>query len=55
MVVDQAVLTSIGVDEEGRRVVLGVSVESSEAAVHWRTFLTSPVRRGLRGVQLIVT
>lgn len=55
IVVDQAVLWGVGIDAEGKRHVLGVSVERSEAEVHWRTFLTSLVSRGLRGVRLITS
>ncbi len=46
-IVDCAVLVAIGVTHEGRRRVLGVSVEFSEAEVHWRNFIDSLVRRGL--------
>ena len=35
--------------------MLGVSVELSEAEVHWRSFLDTLVRRGLCGVKLIVS
>ena len=52
---DAAVLSAIGVDEDGRRRVLGVSCALSEAEVHWRSFLDSLVARGLRGVQFIVS
>ena len=51
---DCAVLTAIGVDAEGRRSVLGVSVSLSEAEVHWREFFKSLLARGLHGVELIV-
>jgi transposase-like protein len=53
-VVDSAVLWAIGVGEDGKRDVLGVSVSRSEAEVHWRAFLESLGVRGLHGVQLIV-
>src|SRR5205085_243541 len=33
----------------------GVSVARSEAEVHWRTFLSGLVSRGLRGVRLITS
>lgn len=52
---DQAVLTAIGIDPEGHRHILGVSVERSEAEVHWRNFLQSLVERGLSGVKLITS
>ena len=52
---DCAVLTAIGVDAEGHRSVLGVSVSLSEAEVHWREFFKSLLTRGLHGVELIVS
>lgn len=54
-IVDCAVLTAIGVDHEGRRSVLGVSVSLSEAEVHWREFFKSLLERGLHGVELIAS
>lgn len=54
-VVDCAVLTAIGVDAEGRRSVLGVSVSLSEAEVHWREFFKSLIERGLHAVELITS
>jgi len=53
--VDCAVLVAVGITRAGHRRVLGVSVALSEAEVHWRTFLDSLVRRGLKGVKLIVS
>jgi putative transposase len=50
-----AVLIAIGVTEEGKRTVLGVSVSFSEHEVHWRTFLKSLQERGLSGVRLVVS
>jgi putative transposase len=53
--VDCAVLVAVGITRDGHRRVLGVSVALSEAEVHWRAFLDSLIRRGLKGVQLIVS
>lgn len=53
IVIDEAVLWAIGIDTEGRRHVLGVSVARSEAEVHGRAFLAGLVSRGLHGVRLI--
>ncbi len=50
-----AVLWAIGIDEAGKRQVLGLSCKLSEAETHWRGFLTDLVTRGLRGVRLIVS
>ena len=55
LILDEAVLTAIGVDREGRREVLGTSVSRSEAEVHWREFLQCLVGRGLSGVELITS
>lgn len=55
IVIDQATLTAIGIDPRGHRHVLGVSVERSEAEIHWRGFLQSLVKRGLSGVQLLTS
>ena len=52
-VVDCAVLVAIGVNGEGHRSILGVSVSLSEAEVHWREFFKSLLARGLHGVELI--
>jgi len=52
---DCALLVAIGIDEDGKRSVLGTSVSLSEAEVHWRTFLASLQDRGLHGAQLITS
>ena len=52
---DAAVLKAIGVNTEGTREVLGVSVSLSEHEVHLRTFLGDLVARGLTGVELIIS
>jgi len=52
---DAAVLTAVGVNAQGKREVLGVSVSLSEAEPHWRAFLQSLADRGLRGVELITS
>jgi transposase-like protein len=54
-VVDAAVLVALGVASDGKRDVLGVSVELSEAEVHWRHFLEQLAKRGLHGVKLFVS
>jgi len=53
--IDCAVLVAVGVTADGVRRVLGVSVALSEAEVHWRAFLDSLTRRGLKGIKLIVS
>jgi putative transposase len=54
-ILDMAVLTAIGVNEEGKREVLGISISASEAEVHWRDFFSSLIKRGLQGVELIIS
>jgi len=55
VVVSAAVFVAMGIGEHGRRSILGVSVGTSEAEVHWREFLESLQLRGLRGVKLITS
>ena len=52
---DCAVLVAIGIGQDGKRSVLGVSVALSEAEVHWRSFLASLQARGLHGLIFIVS
>ena len=52
---DAAVLMAVGVDLDGKRQVLGLSVSLSEQEIHWREFLQGLVQRGLRGVRLITS
>ena len=51
----QAVLVAIGINWEGRREVLGVELANRESRSSWRDFLQSLRRRGLRGVELVIT
>jgi transposase-like protein len=52
---DLAVLTAMGIDPQGKRQLLGVSVSLGEHEVHWRTFLQSLAQRGLCAVRLITS
>ena len=54
-VINCAVLVALGITETGHRRVIGVSVSLSEAEVHWRDFMQSLVKRGLSGVNYIVS
>lgn len=54
-VLDAAVFIAVGVDEEGIRHILGVSVRLSEHEVHWRDFLKSLQARGLHGMLLFTS
>lgn len=48
-------LLALGVREDGKRSLLGVSVALSEQEAHWRQFLGRLVARGLTGIQLIIS
>lgn len=52
---DAAVLVAVGVDLSGHRKVLGVSISLGEQEIHWRAFLESLLKRGLRGVKLVIS
>jgi transposase-like protein len=52
---DAAILIASGVVPDGKRQILGVSISLGEQEVHWRTFLQNLVKRGLCGVQLIIS
>mgnify|MGYP002152475223 FL=1 len=47
-------IIAVGVNEDGRREVLGVHAGHSEAEVFWTDFLRILADRGLRGVKLVV-
>jgi putative transposase len=55
LIIDEALLHGIGIDQQGRRHLLGLSVSRSEAEVHWREFFQSLVGRGLCGMQLLTS
>ena len=54
-IVSCALLYAVGIDLEGKRSVLGVSVSLSEAEVHWRALLKDLVDRGLHGVRMVTS
>jgi len=54
-IVSVAVIIAVGVNTDGRREVLGMTVGHSEAEPFWVEFLRSLARRGLRGVRLGVS
>ena len=55
VICSQAVLVAIGIDWEGRRNVLGVDLANRESASSWREFLLALKRRGLAGVEFVVS
>ena len=54
-VVSQATVVAIGVTADGERQVLGVDVGASEEKAFWTAFLRSLVKRGLKGVRLVIS
>ena len=50
-----AVLIGLGVDEEGRRQVLGVELANRESRSSWREFLLGLKQRGPLGVEYVVS
>jgi putative transposase len=54
-VVSQAVVVAMGVNRQGQRTVLGFDVGASENEAFWLAFLRSLVKRGLKGVKLVIS
>jgi transposase-like protein len=54
-IVSVAVIIAVGVNGDGRREVLGMTIGASEAEPFWVEFLRGLTRRGLRGVKLVVS
>jgi putative transposase len=54
-VISQATVVAVGVTSTGERQVLGLDVGPSEDRAFWTAFLRSLVKRGLRGVRLVVS
>lgn len=54
-VVSVAVILAVGVNADGRREVLGMSLGASEAETFWKDFLRQLTHRGLRGVKLVIS
>ena len=51
----RALVVAYGVDASGQREVIGLDVGAAETEAFWREFLRCLVRRGLAGVQLVVS
>ncbi len=54
-IVSVAAIIAMAVSTDGRREIVGLSIGPSEAEPFWSTFLKSLVRRGLKGVKLVVS
>ena len=55
VIVSQAVLIAVAVDGEGRRQVLAVELANRESHSSWKDFLLGLKRRGLFGVEFVVS
>ena len=51
----QAVFIALGINEEGRRQVLGVELSNRESQSSWTTFVKGLKTRGLHGVEFVVS
>ena len=54
-IVSVAAIIAVAVNTEGKREIVGLHIGPSEAEAFWSTFLKSLVRRGLRGVKLVIS
>jgi transposase-like protein len=54
-IVSRAVIIAVGLNKDGHREVLGIDIGPSEAETFWTDFLRKLVRRGLKGVQLVIS
>src|SRR6516165_3102187 len=55
VIVSQAVLVAVAVDEDGRRQILAVELANRESRSSWREFLSRLKQRGLTGVEFVVS
>jgi putative transposase len=54
-IVSVAAIIAVAANTEGKREIVGLHIGPSEAETFWSTFLKSMVRRGLRGVKLVIS
>ena len=54
-IVSVAAIIAVAVNTDGRREIIGLKIGSSEAETFWSSFLRALVRRGLKGVKLVVS
>jgi putative transposase len=54
-IVSVAAIIAVAVDTEGRREIVGLHLGPSEAETFWTTFLKGLLKRGLRGVKLVIS
>src|SRR3954452_15380898 len=54
-IVSVAAIIAMAVNTDGRREIVGLGIGPSEAEPFWSTFLKGLVKRGLRGVKLVIS
>lgn len=54
-IVSVAAIIAVAVDGEGKREIVGLHIGPSEAETFWSTFLKGLLKRGLRGVKLVIS
>lgn len=54
-IVSVAAIIAVAVNTDGRREIVGLHIGPSEAEPFWSTFLKDLVRRGLKGVKLVIS
>jgi len=54
-IVSVAAIIAMAVNTDGRREIVGLGIGPSEAEPFWSAFLKSLVKRGLRGVKLVIS
>jgi putative transposase len=54
-IVSVAAIIAVAANTEGQREIVGLHIGPSEAETFWSTFLRSMLRRGLRGVKLVIS
>jgi transposase-like protein len=54
-IISVAAIIAVAANSQGRREVLGLAIGPSEAETFWTDFLRALTRRGLRGVQLVIS
>ena len=54
-IVSVAAIIAVAANTDGKREIVGLHIGPSEAETFWATFLKGMVRRGLRGVKLVIS
>lgn len=54
-IVSVAAIIAVAANRDGRREIVGLHIGPSEAETFWATFLKDLLRRGLRGVKLVIS